>query len=898
MLSIMGWSVKVRSGDADRLVTVEGELTIGRGVDGAGGLPEDRKVSRRHARFLLGTDGALLIEDLSSANGTEVNGVALEPGAPRELRPGDVIVAGNSVLEVAERIDAVTPRAAAPVAPTPGPEPASAEPATPVEQVGSPSSVRPPSAPVETGTITGEVLHAGGRVVVGAGGVTIGADPACEVVVEARTVAGRHAAIRERDGRHYLADLGAGSGTLLNGELLQGESRWLTSGDSIEVGGEPLRYVAGERTRLGAAAAPTAGAPTVHLGSGALTIGRDPANDVVLDDPNVSRFHAEVRPLEGASEVRDLGSRNGTRVDGEFVSGRVVIRPGAEIGIGPFRLVFDGSRFVRRDDRGAMRLRGEEVSMQIRDKLILNRASIAVEPGEFVVVIGESGSGKTTLVKALAGVTDPTGGRVLVSGEPVQSRLTDIGYVPQDEIVHRGLTVFEGLRYAAWLRLPKDSTGADIDAAVDRVLDELDLGPHAETRIGSLSGGQRKRVGVGTELVNRPSLLFLDEPTTGLDPGLETRLMEIFRELAEPGRRSVTVVTHATKNLDLPDKVCVMGQGGELCFFGPPQEAKEFFATPTFDGIYSALDRRPAPEWRREFEAERGDALPTLEEPVAAPAAPRPARPRPDVGRQSTLLARRYLTLMVRDRRNLAILLGQVPLIALGIALLFKSDVLRGSADTNNAALLLFLVVTSMIWLGAIDAAREIIKERPLMERERAIGVRLSAYLGSKSIVLFGLVMVQAALLGAVTFGLRPLYESPPTYLALFVVLAVTGFVAVAMGLWISSLVSSEDQAASFIPLALIPQLLFGGAIVAVEEMSGAMQQLSKLVFSRWSFADVGAAIDMGERISQSTSSVPSRYPPDFFELPLLRGIGIVAAFMFAFLALTYVTLEINRRQG
>ncbi|MCL4287361.1 MAG: FHA domain-containing protein [Thermoleophilia bacterium] len=895
----MGWSVKVRSGEALRLITIDDELTIGRGVDGAGGLPEDRKVSRRHARFLLAADGALLVEDLGSANGTEVNGVALEPGAPRELDTGDVIAAGSTVLEVGERIDAGPgpSRPLSPPAPGRASEPDPARLPTPVEQLGSPSSVRPPSAPAP-GPIAGEVLHAGGRAAIGAGGVTIGADPGCEVVVEGRTAAGRHATIRERDGRHYLADLGAGTGTRLNGELLRGESRWLNSGDSIEVGGEALRYVAGERTRLGAAAAPAAAAETIHLGSGALTIGRDPANEVVLDDPNVSRFHAEVRPVDGASEVRDLGSRNGTRVDGGFVGGSVVIRPGAEIGIGPFRLVFDGSRFVRRDDRGAMRLRGEEVSMQVRDKLILNRASIAVEPGEFVVVIGESGSGKTTLVKALAGVTDPTGGRVLVSGEPVQSRLTDIGYVPQDEIVHRGLTVVEGLRYAAWLRLPGDSTREDIDDAVDRVLEELDLAPHADTRIGSLSGGQRKRVGVGTELVNRPSLLFLDEPTTGLDPGLETRLMEIFRELAEPGRRSVTVVTHATKNLDLPDKVCVMGQGGELCFFGPPEEAKEFFGTASFDGIYSALEGRPAPQWRREFEAERGEALPTLEEPAPAPSAPRPRRPRPDVGRQSTLLARRYLTLMVRDRRNLAILLGQVPLIALGIALLFKSDVLRGSVDTNNAALLLFLVVTSMIWLGAIDAAREIIKERPLMERERAIGVRLSAYLGSKSIVLFGLVVVQAALLGAVTFGLRPLYESPPTYLALFAVLAVTGFVSVAMGLWISSLVSSEDQAASFIPLALIPQLLFGGAIVAVEEMSGAMQQLSKLVYSRWAFADIGAAIDLGDRIRQTTHSIPSRYTPDFFELPLGRGVAILAAFLLAFLALTYVTLEINRREG
>jgi hypothetical protein len=157
-------------------------------------------------------------------------------------------------------------------------------------------------------------------------------------------------------------------------------------------------------------------------------------------------------------------------------------------------------------------------------------------------------------------------------------------------------------------------------------------------------------------------------------------------------------------------------------------------------------------------------------------------------------------------------------------------------------------------------------------------------------------VIVQATLLAAVTFGLRQLNESVAGYLALFVVLVVTGFVSVAMGLWISSLVSSEDQAASFIPLALIPQLLFGGAIVAVKAMDPAMQQLSKLVYSRWSFADIGAAIDMGDRIP--TSSVPSRYEPEFFELPLARGVGILAIFLLAFLVLTYVTLEVNRRKG
>ncbi len=149
------------------------------------------------------------------------------------------------------------------------------------------------------------------------------------------------------------------------------------------------------------------------------------------------------------------GRVNGTRLNREFVKGKVPLTPGAEIGIGPFRLVFDGSRFVHRDDRGALRLTAEDISTVIGDKTILNRASITVEPGEFVVIIGASGSGKTTLVKALAGVTSPSGGEVKVSGEPVATRLTDIGYVPQDEIVHRRLTVEEALRFSAALRLPQ-----------------------------------------------------------------------------------------------------------------------------------------------------------------------------------------------------------------------------------------------------------------------------------------------------------------------------------------------------------------------------------------------------------------------------------------------------------
>jgi ABC-type multidrug transport system ATPase subunit len=679
----------------------------------------------------------------------------------------------------------------------------------------------------------------------------------------------------------------------------------MNSGDTIEVGGTQMRFVSGKETVVSRdLAGPLHEPRVVDLTGDSLTIGRDPSNAVVLDNPNVSRFHALLARAANTVELVDLGSRNGTRLNHQPITTRTPVAAGSEIGIGPFRLVYDGASLVRRDDRGVLRLRADDVSTIVDAKVILNCVSLAIEPGEFITIIGESGSGKTTLIRALAGVVSPSEGRVTVNGESVFTRLTDIGYVPQDEIVHPRLTVAEALYYAAALRLPNDSTRSDIDEAVEGVLDELSLIERGRSRVASLSGGERKRVGVGSELLNRPSLLFLDEPTTGLDPGLETRLMELFADLAETGKRAVTVVTHATKNLDLADKVCVMGQGGELTFVGHPAEAKEFFDVGSYDGIYTALDQRPAEDWRREFQDAQAQSAATYEadvEPATAAPAPPSLRRRPRVGRHGSLLARRYLKLMVRDRRNLALLLGQVPLLALGIALLFNAGILTKGAtgSPGQVALLVFLMVITAIWLGSIDGSREIVKERAVFERERAVGVRLGAYLASKAAVLFGLVALQCIMLVAVVFAMRPLHESNDTYISVFLLLAITGFVAVGMGLLISSIVSTEDQASSFIPLALIPQLLFGGAILTVHEMSGPIKVLSAFIVSRWSLAAVGNVIHMNERLTVPENTQAAldleRFGTSYFGNSLWLSLAILLAFLVFFLVATAVLLNSRR---
>jgi ABC transport system ATP-binding/permease protein len=623
-----------------------------------------------------------------------------------------------------------------------------------------------------------------------------------------------------------------------------------------------------------------------------LVIGRENV-DVEIDDAELSRRHVAVRPTEGGLEVEDLGSRNGTRVDGEPVR-RAVLTAGSEIGIGPYALVFDGRGFVARAEHGALRMDAEGVAMSVKGKQILAPTSLTIEPGQLVAIIGESGSGKSTLIKALAGVTTPTAGAVSVSGEPVAGRLTDIGYLPQDEIVHGKLSVNEALAYAARLRLPHDTSADERAAAVGQVLEELALTEHADTRIELLSGGQRKRVGLAVELLGRPSLLFLDEPTTGLDPGLETRMMALLAELADHSR-AVVVVTHATKNLGMCRKLIVMGRGGEMCFQGPPEEALTFFGTDSYDGVYAALEDRPALEWRRLAEAE--DPSIKAEPDTQAGQPGRRRRVRQRGGRllpQARVLTQRYARLFVRDRRNLLILIGQVPLLALAIIGLFKVDAFAAKTQPGEAVKLLFLVVTTAIWLGTIDSAREIVKEKSVYVREAAVGVRLGAYLFSKAAVLFALAALQTFLLAAIVFGFQPLHEPRGTYGIVLGMMLLTAFAAVGMGLMMSAAVRTQDQATSFIPLLLIPQLFFGGSIVPVATMSGFLAGLSNIIVAQWAYAGVGSAVGLNAKIAADRAYARiSQFGTEYFDAAT-RSVYLV---LLAFVVVSFVAVALLLRR-
>jgi len=211
-------------------------------------------------------------------------------------------------------------------------------------------------------------------------------------------------------------------------------------------------------------------------------------------------------------------------------------------------------------------------------KKILHNISLVFKKNEFVGLIGGSGSGKTSLLTCLNGFRMPDDGSVLLNGIPLEEKdkvRTLIGYVPQDDIVHKTLTVERALHYAALLRMDETMPEDKIEYRVDKILYQLDLRDHKKKKVKSLSGGQRKRVNIGIELLHSPKLFFLDEPTAGLDPALERQLMRLLASLANEGR-SIVLTTHLMQHADMFDILVYLHQG-HMVYFGPSDEITSFF---------------------------------------------------------------------------------------------------------------------------------------------------------------------------------------------------------------------------------------------------------------------------------------------------------------------------------
>lgn len=403
-----------------------------------------------------------------------------------------------------------------------------------------------------------------------------------------------------------------------------------------------------------------------------MRIGRALENELVVSDLQVSRLHAEFTATpDGRFELRDLGSHNGTYLNGQPIpkSGTALIGPNDIVGVGhsTFRLV--GDRLEEFVDTGEVSFSARHLTVTVDGgKQILKDVTFGVPEKSVIAVIGPSGSGKSTLLKALTGYRPADQGDVLYDNRNLYKQFAElrqrIGLVPQDDILHKELTVKKALKYAAKLRFPADTTEAERQSRIDEVLGELKLDIHKEKKVTSLSGGQRKRVSVALELLTKPSLIFLDEPTSGLDPGMDRDVMQLLRGLADDGR-TVLVVTHSVAELALCDKLLVMAPGGSVAYFGPPEEALNFFGYQTWADVFSAFENYRDYDWAgrwkgsQHFQMYAADIDAVASQPSAVPPAESIRPPKPQAwGSQLMTLIRRYASVIASDKGFMGLMLA------------------------------------------------------------------------------------------------------------------------------------------------------------------------------------------------------------------------------------------------
>ena len=728
--------------------------------------------------------------------------------------------------------------------------------------------------------------------------VVVGRGPGAGVALADERVLPEHAVLQRHPGAWVLVDRSGGA-LFLDGFPISmlpiaepTEVRLVDAHDGPLLELAPASFDGGAGTRIPADATRIgiAGgtlAPPVERAaapaSATVSIGRAADNDVVVDDLLVSRHHAELRPLEsGGHELVDLDSSNGT-----FLNGRRIAAPTAldqldvvSVGRHLFRLV--GTELEAYIDDGLVSFRARALRVSsAQGRVLLDGVGFSLEERSFLAIVGTSGSGKTTLLNALTGFRAADEGDVLYGGRDLYADYDElrgrIGFVPQQDIVHGALTVREALGFAAELRFPEDVSTEERVARVDEVIGELGLTEAADVRVDHLSGGQRRRVSVGLELITKPSLLFLDEPTSGLDPGYERSLMELFAELAAGGR-TVVVVTHSLQSLRLCDRVLFLAPGGRMAYFGPPQLAPAHFGTDDLQDVFRTLSFDRSRDWAGEFRASP-DYERYVERSGAAAPAPEPARARERIWsglpsplgwlKQFSTLSRRYARVVASDRRNLALLVAQPALLGLMILLTMPAGELGAPAEGHirllpRAGLVLLVVVLSTTWLGASNAIREIVKERAIVQRERAIGLLPSAYVASKALVLCALTVLQTLILVPIALARQGGPDSGSLIAwplgELLVAAALAGLAGMALGLLISSLATTVDRAMSILPIVLIVQLLLalGGLFPDLIDKP-VLQQASYVAGTQWAFSAGASTIDMGhlQTIDRLARQVP-----------------------------------------
>lgn len=839
---------------------------------------DDQEVSRHHAHLNF-EQGQVFLVDLNSSNGTFVDGRKIQPQQPYPLPPGKMVMIGTYTIQV---------------------QAARARARDQARFVSAGSGQRYRVLYQKSGQAWKTMVLPEREMIIGRG-------EDVDLFIDGEEVSRHHAVLTVADGKLVLRDLNSTNGTILEGvQLAPGKEALVRVGQTIQIGefnfqielvdemggmpaGSGTMIMPGDAFGMGGEGAqqtmveqqlpaePTQIRSMNLADHDRVTIGRAYDNQVVLNHPLVSRYHAVIERVGKRYRIKDLRSTNGVFVNDLAVEGETFLKDHDQIRIGSFVFVLAGERLQGKVETG-LRIEALNINQQVsKDINLLKNINLIIEPNEFVALVGMSGSGKTTFLNALSGYWPASHGQVKVNGVSLYDHYdmfrNDIGYVPQKDIVHVELTPRTALDYVAQLRMPPDTSPAERRSVVQDVLEQLDLQARQDVPISSLSGGQLKRVSIGVELLTKPRLFFLDEPTSGLDPGTEYNMMMLMRKLADQGR-TVILITHATKNVMLCDKVIFLARGGNLAFYGAPENALAYFdqfrtdrerreKKMEFDDIYRILDddsRGEPEEWRQrylqsEVYARIMGGKPALEaEQSAAAQAGRvqsSRRKKVSALRQFFVLSSRNLKIMFQDKVSMALMLAIAPILGLMDFIWGGQlyDPVEGDATKIITAWFMMALITVLV--GALSSVREIVKENDIYKRERAVNLKILPYILSKVWVGVVLAIYQAGVLMFFRMVfMRPDMPSLGAFLALYITLFLSTLAGYVVGLMISAAAPNQNVAMMLIIVVLVPQFLFAGALLPLDLIPGG-EMISFMMPTRWGFESMVRITGMGEKIAE-----------------------------------------------
>ncbi len=627
-----------------------------------------------------------------------------------------------------------------------------------------------------------------------------------------------------------------------------------------------------------------------------IRIGRSEINDWKIEDLNISRSHAEIiQARDGSYELVDLKSTNGTFVNNKRVKRERLIY-GDIISIAGYRRKFVTDGLEVLEGIEGLSINAKNISFEINSKRILDEVSFNLGPRTLTAVIGPSGAGKSTLVGVLTGRTKPTSGEIQLAGDNLHENFQvlsrQIGYVPQADILHTRLTVRQALSYGAQLRLPNDTSSQERQERVNEVMNKLELNERADLRIDRLSGGQRKRASIGLELLTSPKLLVLDEPTSGLDPGLDAHVMETLRNLADEGQ-TVVLVTHSVDNLHFCDNVILLASGGRVAYAGPASTVFSKLGKSNWADVFKFL---ASPE-----------ALLLASEKRDLPLPGEIRHERIMSRRQSNLkqiktLCSRYVRVISSDHFYLA-LLTLIPVIIGVISYAAGNKYGFGPGYKNKSGLVynpfaqgsILVLVLGSIFIGLSTSIQEVVKEKAIRLREQSVGIRISAYLASKILVLGFITATQTIVFTSIVLFSRPLPTKglliDSSRLEITLICVALGLCSMLLGLLISTLLSSQEQAMPALVGMTMVLVVLSGALPL--ENKGLIAQISKFVPSNWATNALAASVDIVQLGFISDTAQQEKWEASVSNLT--SSLSYVAAFAALFTILGLLKLKRSR---